>query len=56
MKKINNDNQKCGYWDTTNLEWSTKGCYLNDIKSNGFYECQCDHTTFFALLGVNSLI
>ena len=47
-----NTETTCGFWDITNLKWSTDGCILKDIKPNGIYDCQCNHTTFFALLGV----
>jgi hypothetical protein len=49
---INKSEAICGFWDVAKLKWSTDGCILKDIKLNGIYDCQCNHTTFFALLGV----
>lgn len=50
--------QQCGFWDVNTTRWSTFGCVLiQKTSSNQFYECQCNHTTFFALLGgLNELI
>jgi hypothetical protein len=49
----NNLNQTCSYWDIVDLKWSTNGCLLVETTSNGFYKCNCNHTTFFALIGVS---
>lgn len=45
-----NKQQECGFWNETDLKWSTFGCQLKQ-NSESFYECVCNHTTFFALLG-----
>lgn len=46
-----NKQQACGFWDSTNLKWSTTGCQLVQSRNSQFYDCVCNHTTFFALLG-----
>lgn len=46
-----NNQLLCGYWDVNSLIWSTKGCSLFSTLKSDQYQCRCNHTTFFALLG-----
>jgi len=44
----------CAYWnifDNMTAQWSTKGCYMNNITEYSV-SCMCDHLTHFAVLMV----
>eukprot|EP00386_Alphamonas_edax_P011166 GDKI01035508.1.p1 GENE.GDKI01035508.1~~GDKI01035508.1.p1 ORF type:complete len:2344 (-),score=543.67 GDKI01035508.1:388-6831(-) len=44
----------CGWWDETNSEWSTEGCYVG--STTGGLECLCDHLTDFGAVLVDTAI
>lgn len=49
------DKPICAFWNETIRDFSTVGCNLIQQEQNGIYLCQCDHATFFALIGVSKI-
>ncbi|XP_051550753.1 adhesion G-protein coupled receptor G7-like [Myxocyprinus asiaticus] len=39
----------CVFWDYTQSDWSTEGCYKM-LDASGGMQCKCNHTTNFAVL------
>ena len=46
--------QRCVYWDDVTMQWSGRGCCLNDKLSPP--TCECDHLTSFSLIVVSAEI
>ncbi|XP_072330255.1 uncharacterized protein [Scyliorhinus torazame] len=41
---------QCAYWNYTEKEWQTNGCYINGIDNGTHFTCECFHLTSFAVL------
>ena len=45
-------NTNCAWWDMNEKIWSSQGCSLVKRYLNGLVRCECNHTTYFALIAV----
>eukprot|EP00117_Sycon_ciliatum_P012869 scpid25701/ scgid13763/ Latrophilin-3; Calcium-independent alpha-latrotoxin receptor 3; Lectomedin-3 len=48
-QNVDSSNVVCAYWNVTESEWLTNGCWSSEVNST-HVSCECNHLTSFAVL------